>query len=238
MNTQNSNPYILPVAVVVAGVLIAVAVMFGPQNSGVKNDVADKGPVPGQRPAAPSVDAKKVDIKGDPFVGKVDAPLTVVYWSDYQCPFCKKFDIETLGEVVKNYVDKGKVKVVFQDFQFLSKDSFTLAVVGRAVWEAYPEKYFDWREAMFKNQGQEHSGYATEEYIKRVTTSVPGIDMSKIQSLIDKNNDAYMAAIEADKAEAAKYGVNGTPGIIAGKRLISGHVSYPSFSAALDAELK
>lgn len=239
MNTQNPNPYIIPGAVIVAALIIAASVMYGPQQARVADNLAP-GPAPtGAQPAAGvAVNAKDVDIKGMPFVGKTNAPLTIIYWSDYQCPFCKKFDIETVGQVVKNYVDTGKVKFVFADFQFLGPDSFTLGIAGRAVWEAYPEKYYAWREIIFRNQGQEHSGYATKEFIRTMTAKVPGIDVAKIEALMVKNKAAYEAAMTASKAEGAKVGVTGTPGTVVGNQRLSGAVAYANISAVIDSQLK
>lgn len=238
-STNNQNPYILPGAIVIAAIVIAGAVIYGPKES---PDSA-AGPVPdnaaqGQQPGAPVVDAKNVDIKGSAFIGKQNAPITVVYWSDYQCPFCQKFDLESLDQIKKAYIDTGKVKFVFKDFQFLGPDSTSMAIVGRAVWDAYPDKYYDWREAMAKNQGEEHSGYATKEFIVRVTKTVPGIDTNKIYSLVDQNKAKYTAAIDADRNEGAKFGINGTPGFVAGNKYLSGAISFPSFSSTLDAQLK
>ncbi len=238
MNPQTENQFLMPIAVVIAGLIIGGAVMFGPQNSATKKDNLAAAGAAAPTPALAAVDSSKIDVAGDPFVGNANAPLAIVYWSDYQCPFCQKFDTETLGDVVKNYVNTGKVKVVFKDFQFLGDDSITLALVGRAVWDAYPDKYFSWREVMFKNQGQEGSGYATKEYVEKYTTSVPGIDMAKILSLVEKNSAKYIESIDADKNAAVALGIKGTPGIVVGTQLISGHVAYNSFKTKIDAELK
>lgn len=94
------------------------------------------------------VDIKNVKVAGSPFIGDANAPVVIVEWFDYQCGYCKKFDAETLPSIIKNYVETGKVKVVFKDFQFLSPMSETAGIYGKAVWELYPEKYFAWHEAM------------------------------------------------------------------------------------------
>lgn len=237
MTTHNQNPYLIPGAVIVAALIIGAAVMYGPQKARVADNLADN-PAPAGNQAGPAVNAKDVNIKGDPFIGKVDAPVTLVYWSDYQCPFCKKFDTGTLRDVVKNYVNTGKLKVVFQDFQFLGPDSLTMALAGRAVWETYPDKYYAWREMMMDNQGQENSGYATKEFVLNITKKVPGIDSAKIGSLMESNKAKYQQAIEADKTEGGKFGVRGTPGMVVGNQFVSGAASYASISATVDSQLK
>jgi protein-disulfide isomerase len=239
MNTNTPNPYIIPGAVIVAALIIAGAVIYGPHGASTGDNIVAGGNAGGAVPAAAAnVDAKDVDVKGDPFIGKANAPLTVVYWFDYQCPFCHKFDKETLGQVVTNYVNTGKIKVVFKDFQFLGQDSYTMAVAARAVWEAYPDKYYAWREAIVNNAGDENSGYATPQFMSMVYSKVPGISEAKINALIAKNGTAYRAAIDADKQLGQQYGVNGTPGILVGNQKISGAASYATFTSKLDPQLK
>ncbi len=238
MHTQNPNPYLIPGAVIVAALIIGASVMYGPQQPRIADNLANDPAPAGNQPAAPAVNAKDVNIAGDPFIGKTNAPVTLVYWSDYQCPFCEKFDTGTLRDVVKNYVNTGKLKVVFKDFQFLGPDSISMALAARAVWETYPDKFYAWREAMMDNQGQENSGYATREFILNVTKKVPGIDAAKIGSLMDKNKVKYTAAINADKAEGGKFGVQGTPGMIIGNKFQSGAAAYSTVSAIIDAQLK
>lgn len=96
------------------------------------------------------VDIKNVKTEGSPFIGKADAPVVIAQWFDYQCSYCKKFAAETLPAIIEGYVNAGKVKVVFKDFQFLSPMSEMAALYGRAVWELYPEQYLAWHEAMMK----------------------------------------------------------------------------------------
>jgi protein-disulfide isomerase len=72
-----------------------------------------------QRPAPPSQAApaiSKVSVGDGPILGKPDAPVTVVEFSDYQCPFCQRFFTNTLPELKKDYIDTGKVRYVFRDF--------------------------------------------------------------------------------------------------------------------------
>ena len=95
----------------------------------------------GSPQAAQKVDIKNVKIDGDPFIGQANAPVTIALWGDYQCPFCKRFEVETLPQIIKNYVDAGKVKVVFMDFTFLGNDSITAALYSRSIWKRSRRSY-------------------------------------------------------------------------------------------------
>ncbi len=231
-NSKDISKLYTPIAVVIAGIIIAAAIVFTrPQTANIQGNNA-------QTPPPVAADIKKVNIKNEPFIGDANAPVVIAYWSDYQCPFCKQFEQTTMAEVIKNYVDTHKVKIVFKDFQFLGPDSQAAALASRAVWENYPNQYFDWREAMFEKQDAENGGFGKKEDIIVLTKTIKGIDANKISSLMDTNKVAYQKTIDADKQEGIKFGVRGTPGFIVGKQLIPGVVGYSEFAELIDAELK
>ena len=120
-NNQSSAPVkkdmsalYLPISILIAGVLIAGGLYLGlSANSGSSAAVA------------PKVNIKDVNVEGSPFIGKADAPVVLAYWSDYQCPFCKAVEIGGIPQIpidpalpvlIKDYVDTGKLKIVFKDY--------------------------------------------------------------------------------------------------------------------------
>jgi protein-disulfide isomerase len=229
METNDTNKYFLPVAVVLAGIFIAGAVVWNGQRPAGTGGVG----------AAPAVDIKNVKLDGDPFIGQAGAPVTIALWSDFQCPFCKRFEVETLPSIIKDYVDAGKVKVVFLDFTFLGNDSVAAALYGRSVWKLYPNKYFEWRTAIFDAQDEEgDQGFGDPASIDKLNATIAGIDAAKVAADVKANASAYQAAVDADRAEAQKAGVNATPSFIIGTTLIPGAYPYANFKAAIDATLK
>lgn len=229
METNNENKYFLPAAVLLAGLLIAGAVLWNGSRP-----TADTGGT-----GAVAVDVKDVKTEGDPFIGSADAPVTIAFWSDYQCPFCKRFETETLTQIVENYVKTGKVKVVFMDFPFLGEDSITGALYSRSVWKLYPESYAAWHDAVMLAQDEEGDiGFGDAESIDALNATIPGLDAAKIAADVEANADAYRAAVDADRAEAQKVGVNATPSLIIGKELIQGAYPYARFQASIEEALK
>ncbi len=224
--------YATPISILVAGIIISGAIMF--THSGGSGQVKDDS---GNTVA--TVDIKKVKTSGEPYIGEANAPVTIAYWSDYQCPFCKQFETTAFQQIMENYVKTGKVKVVFKDFQFLGNDSVVDALYARAVWDLYPEQYFAWREAMFQKQDAEgDQGFGDEASVKALTGTIAGIDAGKVaQATIDKK-DQYQKQVDADKTEGGTFGIKGTPGFIIGKQVIAGAVPYAQFSQAIDGELK
>lgn len=231
MATTKENPalekYLTPIAVVLGALLIALAVAFG---RGAPPEDA------GELPAA--VDIKEVQTENSPFVGERGAPVTIAVWFDYQCPFCKRFDLETLKQVYDNYVVAGKVKIVYKDFQFLGPDSQTAALFARAVWDTHPNQFHTWITAMMTAQDEEHGGFGDLASITELTRGIDGIDTDRVLRVMDEKKAQFEAAILADREEGAALGINGTPGTIIGTNLLPGARPYAEVAALIDAELK
>jgi protein-disulfide isomerase len=235
MDTTNNvidNKYFLPASVILAGLLIAGAVIYNGQNPVAPVAAPQQGGAPAQ------VDADKVDIAGDPFIGKANAPVTIIAWADFQCPFCKKFEDESFGKIVTQYVNTGKVKFVFQDFAFLGPDSMDAAVYGRAIWKLYPNLYLTWREKMYAAQDEENGGsFGNAASIERLTASIEGIDAAKVTADVVANRIRYEDLVTADRAEGGKWGIGATPSFIIGNQLVQGAMPFDTFKAAIDAQL-
>lgn len=236
------NPSANAIAIIVGAVIIAGAIYFTRTAPGA---VPTATPTPGGtqpaavQPTQAPVNVKDVKIDDEPFIGSKTAPVTLVYWTDYQCPFCKAFETTTFQTLLKNYVDSNKLRIVFKDFSFLGSDSTDAAIAGRAVWEQYPDKYFAWREAMFSKQDDEgDQGFGDKASIIELTKTITGIDANKISQLMDSKKTQYQKMIDDNKAEGNQFGVTGTPGFITGTTRISGNQPLATFTAAIDAQLK
>lgn len=226
-----------PGAILIAGALIGLGLFLGLSNSG-------SNAAGGEAPQV-AVNIEDVDLSNDPYIGQQNAPVVIAYWSDYQCPFCKAVEMghpdipiePALPKVIEEYVNSGKVRISFQDYPFLSEDSMTAALYGRAVWALYPDKFWEWREAMYEAQDEEHGGFGDEASIVALMRGVSGIDADRVKADVAANTDAYTQLINADKAEGESFGIRGTPGFIIGKTLIPGASDFSEFKAAIDGQL-
>lgn len=234
METNNTDSKFLPLAVVAAGVLIAGAVVW----NGSRPATVPTGSGLGDSPSAPQANIKDINLDGKPFIGSATAPVTIAVWSDFQCPFCKRWETETLPLIEKDYMANGKVKIVFLDFAFLGPDSTTAGEYGRAVWKLYPERYADWRAAMYKAQDEEHGGFGNAASIDTLNATIPDIDAARVAADVKANANAYQALLDADKISAQKVGVNATPSFVIGAQVIQGAYPYANFKAAIDSALK
>lgn len=223
-----------PLAVVLAGLFIAGAIIW---SNGHPATTKTAGNI--QQPSAQTADIGKVNIAGEPYMGNPNATITIAYWYDYQCPFCKQNEETAMPQLIKDYVDTGKAKIVFKDFQFLGSDSQTLGQYSRAVWATAPSKFYDWHKAVYDNQGTENTGWATPAKIFSITESVlSSTDAQKVVALVKTNGTEYQKEMDADKAEGNGFGVSGTPSFVIGKQLIVGAQPYASIKQAVDLTLQ
>jgi protein-disulfide isomerase len=112
------NGLATPIAIVIAGALIASAIFWGGRVSGntaTGADIAANAPAGAGAPSAQTADASKAKTAGVPFVGQANAKVTFAFWSDYQCPFCKRFQNDAIEQTISDYVNSGKVKILFKE---------------------------------------------------------------------------------------------------------------------------
>lgn len=236
METKQNNLSI-SIAIVIASVLIAGAVLFG-DRIGTNNVATAPQPQLATQPSTQTVDIAKVKIAGQPFIGNPNAPVTMAYWYDYQCPFCKRFETDVMPQLITDYVKTGKVKIVYKDFQFLGQDSQTAGLAGRAVWEVAPDKFYEWHKAMYEKQDNENSDWGSKDDILALTKTILGKDVDKVAQLMISKKAEYQKAIDADKTEGSTFGVSGTPSSIIGKQIIIGAQPYSAVKQLVDLALQ
>ena len=235
MNLEKQDKYFTPIAVLVGAIVIAGAIYFG--NAGVGGTKVKQPTGSQQAPTAQAVNIKNVKIAGNPYIGNKNAPVVLVEWFDYQCPFCKLFETNTMPELYTKYVQTGKLKIVFKDFAFLGPDSQTAAIFARSVWATYPDKFYQWYRAMYSAQDGEDTGFGNLQSIITMTKKIPGMNTDKIVAFMNKNKSTIKAEVAADLSEGQKFGVQGTPSVIIGTHLIVGAQPYSKFSPLIDAQL-
>lgn len=174
-----------------------------------------------------------------PFKGSDSAKIAVVEFGDYQCPFCERFFQQTEPQIIKEYIDTGKAKFYFLDFQFLGPDSVTL---GEGAWCANEQgKYYQYHDYIYSNQGQENSGWATPDKLKSMVKGVDGLDVQKFGSCLDSKK--YESRVQQLTQLGQSTGVSGTPTVLVGNfekgfTPIVGAQPYSVFKQAIDQYLQ
>jgi protein-disulfide isomerase len=193
-------------------------------------------PVQPQQPQAPPTEPVKVKLPPALFLGKADAPVTLVEFTDYQCPYCNRFDRDTLPELVKKYVDTGKLKFIPMDFPLeFHKNAMKAAQATRCAGDQ--DKYWPMRDALLRDPKVVEEG----SFAARGKTI--GLDEKQFQACMDDQKHA--AAIKAMMEAAQSAGISGTPSFIiapSGETLdgikIVGAMPLPIFEEKIREALK
>lgn len=213
------------------------------EKNGVQNTSTAAQQAAPQAPQQPSGPIK-VSVDDDPVLGDKNAPITMVEFVDYECPFCKRFFDDTLPQIKKAYIDSGKVKLVMRDLplsfhQNAHKES---QAAECAREQGGDTAYFKYHNEIFKRTISNGTGLALDQL--QVIANDLGLNGSALQSCLD--SEKYKAEVDKDLADASVYGANGTPSFFIGKSdpsgtftgtILVGAQPFEAFKAALDAEL-
>jgi len=162
-------------------------------------------------------------------LGDPKAKVTVVEFADLQCPFCKEFAQQTLPLVVRDYVRSGKVKIEFRSLSFIGDDSVRAA--DFAAGAAQQDRLWNFVDLFYFNQGPENSGYATDQFLRKLASAVPGLNADAALKY-----DGSQALSDAD-ALAQREGVESTPTLLVAGEKVDGF-DYDAVKAAIDEALK
>jgi len=187
---------------------------------------------------APSNDTP-ADADNDPFIGKADAPITLVEFTDYQCPFCARHFTNTYGQIKTNYVDTGKVKYVTRDYP-LGFHKHAQKASEAAECATKQGKFAEMHDKLFSTQATWSPLADVIPTLKQYAKELK-LNTSQFDTCLDSGEMA--SEVSADQADGAASGIDGTPGFwILGpdgqNQKISGAFPYATFQAAFDNMLK
>lgn len=154
-----------------------------------------------------------------PFIGDEDAPVTVIEFSDFKCPYCAIWSNEYMDDFVEEFVETGKVKYYFVNFPFLADDSFTLAAAGEVIAEQGSEYFFAYKKALLARQGEKGTEWGTPEWIAAIIEDhLDGIDADSVmQSLSDERIAAKLAA---DIDIGVQAGIRAVPSFVLNDEIV------------------
>jgi protein-disulfide isomerase len=194
-------------------VVVAIVVSGGGSDKASNRPQAAQtasGAIPGQKESGEMLAG--IPQKGI-YLGKADAPVRLVEFADLQCPICREYALQSLPQLVQDYVRTGKVRMEFRNLSFLGPDSIT---AGRAAAAAAKQnKLWNFTDVLYYNQGEENSGYVTQQFIDRINKA-SGVDSAEADAFA--KSDASQEPLGAANTMANQYGVNSTPTILVGKR--------------------
>lgn len=177
----------------------------------------------------PIVNGEAPTVDDDPMLGNAGAPVTIIEFSDFECPFCKEFVEETLPQLKSEYIDTGKVKLVFRDFPLTEIHPQAEAAALAAECAADQGKYWDYHDYLFAHQGE----LSDENYI--LWAEELGLDEEAFALCYD--NEIHAAEIAADREDGEAAGVTGTPAFFINGKFVSGAQPFATFATEIDSLL-
>lgn len=234
MDEENKNlnfdwsKFILPGAIVLAGVMISAAVILsnGGLSSGGGGTANLGNDLGGQ---------KEVSIDDDAYLGEKDAPVMVVEFSDFQCPFCRSFWRDTLPLIKSEYIDTGKIRFIYRDFP-LNFHPGAMPAAQAAECAEEQDKFWEMHDKIFIEQDKQGTGtiqFGVSD-IKRWAGEL-GLNMSDFNSCLDSGK--YADEVNNDIKDGQVAGVTGTPGFFINGRLVVGAQPFSVFKSVIDEEL-
>lgn len=180
-----------------------------------------------QAPAQPS-EPVDVSVDDDAMKGDKDAPVTIIEFSEYQCPYCKRYVDQALVQIQEKYIDTGKVKYVFRDFPLeFHQNAKPAAMAAECVKaEGGDDAYWKYHDTLFENQQN-----ISPDDLKKYATDM-GYD---IANCLD--SEEYADEVDADEKEGRSYGVEGTPAFFINGRFLSGAHPFAAFEKLIEEEL-
>jgi protein-disulfide isomerase len=202
---------------IVAGVVVAIIVVILIATGG---SGGTKKVVSGTKAANETVATVGSLVGGVPQQGNVlgypNAPVTLQYFGDLECPICKEFTLGALPPLIKNYVRAGKLKIEYRSLETATHEPEVFKTQQVAALAAGRQnKMWHFIELFYHEQGEENSGYVTESYLQNLAQQVPGLNLTKWAS--DRNDPELSKQVVSDAQAASNEGFTGTPSFLIGK---------------------
>jgi protein-disulfide isomerase len=217
---------------IVLAAITAVAIVIAVSSGGGGSKSSSSTTASDGTAGLKGVAAVTSEFKGIPQSGNVlgspNAPATLMVFADLQCPFCAQWDNGALPSIVQKYVRPGKLKIVFQPIVIIGQDSVLGARAAAAAGQQ--GKLFEYAGLVYRNQGQENSGYLNNDYVKKIGSAVPGLDVAKLTA--DLKSAPVNKLLNGAQSLATSGRVNSTPTFFIAK---SGQPLQPLQNSGLGA---
>lgn len=249
----------VPGSILLASILISMSILISGGALKVKglnvqkneNIAVQAALIPSQKPGQPQAAVQpdpttpvKVDISGNPVLGDKNAKLTLVEFSDYECPFCKKSFEEVLPSLKKNYIDTGKVRLIYKNLplSFHQNSAKESEAALCAQDQGGDVAFYQYHDQIFTKTTSGGTGIALDQ-LPGLAKEI-GLNVTQFQKCLDSGK--FKAQVDKDVAEAGKVGASGTPTWFLGKNtssssvegtIIVGAQPFSVFKQAIDQQL-
>lgn len=218
---MDNNKLLVPMSIVIAGVIIAGAIVYQPNRQPGDSEYAGA-------PEQPTITYETPTVDDDVVLGDVNAPVTIIEFGDFECPFCKRLHDEVGTQLREEYIKTGKVKMVYRDYP-LSFHPNAMPAAEAAECAGEQGKYWQYHDALFDRQDT----LSSLNYVALATEL--GLNATQFKTCVDTHK--YADEITKDLAAGNAAGVDGTPATFINGQLVSGAVPYATIKSVIEAAL-
>lgn len=226
------------IGAVVAIVVVLIISGYGFQNPLTANTQGDSGTIPSQNDTIQKASMNLLIDNTSPILGSDNAPITMIEFGDYQCYYCNQFYHNTESDIVKNYINTGKVRMVFKDFVIIGQDSVNAAHAAHCAQEQ--GKFWEYHDTLYNNWKGENTGWASSANLLSFAKSM-GLNATQFGQCMSQSR--YISTVQGSLSNAKDLGLTGTPDffIIAPDKTITkivGAQPYDVFDGLFKSKLK
>jgi protein-disulfide isomerase len=231
--------WLTPVLLVIAVVLLSAVVARTVALAALHEALTQQGALPSgtannAAPAASTVDISQITIRPANRLGSSDASITIVEFSDFQCPFCSKVEREAIAQLRDKYVSSGKISIVYKHAAVLGDESTWAAQAAECA--ADQGQFWKYHDLLFARQDGENQGVLAKEKLIDLAQELK-LDLTRFEPCL--KNDETLTRVQADTQEAREVGVRGTPTFFLNGQLLVGAQPLVAFQQMIsDIEQK
>ena len=181
-----------------------------------------------QKKLMETVVAKTRHFKGNP-----DAPVIIIEFADFQCPYCGRFFAETKPQIDEQYMQSGKVRFAYFNFAFLGPESNWAAEAAECA--ADQDKFWEYHDKLYDSQSGENQGAFNKDNLKKFAEEL-GLDTSAFNECLDSGK--YSQLVQDESSLASSIGVRSTPTFLINGQAVVGAQPYEIFQQTIDSLLK
>ncbi|GAA1294172.1 DsbA family protein [Streptomyces javensis] len=226
-------------AAVLAAAAVAGAFALTLDGSGGRNEAAGESAVVSESAApAPADESLLALARRDPSdalaVGRADAPVVMIEYSDFQCPFCGQFARKTEPELLRSYVDKGILRIEWRNFPVFGEESEQAALAGWAAGRQ--KKFWEFHDVAYGKPRERNAGEFSDENLIDMAREAGITDIERFQA--DMASGKARSAVQKDQEEGYNLGVASTPAFLINGRPVLGAQPTATFKEAVEAAAK
>lgn len=219
-----SNPYLIPGSIVVAGFIVAMAVVYS------KGGFTDRAEPSRQNAAAVVASSGQSLADDDPVLGNPDAPVTIVEFGDFQCPYCAQFFRTTEQELIEKYIKTGKARLIYRDFPLNGIHEHAQKAAEASECADEQGNFWAYHDLLYTRQ----ASLGMENF--KLWAKEIGLNSEQFNSCLDSGK--YSGEVLKDFQDGQAAGVTGTPASFVNGKSVSGAVPFSVMASEIEAALK